>query len=158
MSIDQDPPLSSPTVGPERCNNCGGQPQPGFRLALCHDCRQKLAKKPIPGLIKLAGLAVCGVVVFALARVPNSLSGAIAFERGHRDEAQRKYHEAIAEYRSASTAFPDAELPLERLGIVEYKVGDFRGATQTFNHLAGRKVPLTEEVKGVILEMERHNR
>ena len=65
--------------------------------------------------------------------------GAIAFERGQRDEAQGNYNGASAEYRKAADAFPDATLPMARLGIVRYQAGDFSGAARIFNYLVGRK-------------------
>jgi hypothetical protein len=93
----------------------------------------------------------------ALVRVPTSISGASAFERGQRDEALHKYHEAAAEYRRALNAFPNGTLPLARLGIVEYRDGDHNNAAQTLHHLAGRKADkeLCAEVNGIIHEMER---
>jgi tetratricopeptide (TPR) repeat protein len=103
------------------------------------------------------GAAVAAAVICALVRVPTSISGASAFERGQRDEALHKYHEAAAEYRRALNAFPDATLPLARLAIVEYKDGDYDNAAQTLHQLAGRKSDkeLCAEVNSVIHEMER---
>ena len=148
---------SEPTSDLQRCENCGGKPEPGFKLALCPACRQRLARTPTPWLIKVTGTAVAAAVICALVHVPPSISGASAFERGQRDEAVHKYHEAAAEYRAALNAFPDATLPLARLGIVEYRDGDYNKAAQTLHQLAGRKADkeLCAEVNSVIHEMER---
>jgi hypothetical protein len=149
--------VSKPASDLQRCHNCGGEPEPGFKLALCPDCRKRLAKKPIPWSIKVAGTAVAAAVICALVRVPTSISGASAFERGQRDEARHRYQEAAAEYRTALNAFPDATLPLARLAIVEYRDGDYNNAAQTLHQLAGRKAgkELRAEVNSVIHEMER---
>src|ERR1700730_13017498 len=139
MSTHQHSDVTQSKSNLQRCQNCGEEAEPGFKLALCPDCRQRLVKKPIPWLIKVMGSAVAAALICALVRVPTSISGASAFERGQRDEALNKYHEAVAEYRRALNAFPDATLPLARLGIVEYRDGDYTSAVQTLHHLAGRK-------------------
>jgi hypothetical protein len=144
-------------VESRKCQGCQGPAQPGYRLALCPHCRQKFAKKPIPLIIKISGLAVLVASAFTLTRLPVSMLGAIAFERGERAEAQSNYNGASAEYRRAADAFPDATLPIARLGIVRYRAGDFSGAARIFSHLAGRKSDpnLTAEVNGVINKIER---
>jgi hypothetical protein len=156
MLPDSNSGESQPQIEPQKCEGCQGTAQPGYRLALCPNCRQKLSKKPIPGIIKFTGVAVAVALAFALTRLPGSMLGAIAFERGQRDEAQGNYNEASAEYRKAADAFPDATLPTARLGIVRYHAGDFSGAARIFNYLAGRKADakLTAEVNGVIKNME----
>jgi hypothetical protein len=146
----------SSKIESRRCENCQGTSEPGYRLALCPQCRQKLARKPIPLVIKIAGLAILVALAFALTRLPGSMLGAVAFERGQRAEAQGNYNGASAEYRKAADAFPGATLPMARLGIVRYQAGDHSEAARIFSYLAGRKSDpnLTAEVNGVITKME----
>jgi hypothetical protein len=147
---------ASSEIQSPKCEYCQGPAQVGYRLALCRHCRLESAQKPIPFTIKITGLAVLIALAFALTRLPASMLGAIAFERGQRDEAQRNYNGASTEYRKAADAFPDATLPLARLGIVRYRTGDTSGATRIFSHLAGRESDpsLTAEVNRVINEIE----
>jgi hypothetical protein len=157
MLSNSKPVESSSEIEPRKCKGCQGTAEPAYRFALCPHCRQKFAKKPIPLTIKITGLAVLVALTFALTRLPASILGASAFERGQRDEAQNNYNGAIAEYRKAADAFPDATLPIARLGIVTYRAGDSSGAARIFSHLAGKESDpnLTAEVNGVINKMER---
>jgi hypothetical protein len=157
MLSDLNSGQSSSEIDSRKCEDCQGTAQPGYKLALCPHCRQKFAKKPIPLVIKITGLAVLVASALALTRLPASMLGAIAFERGQRDEAQSDYNGASIEYRKAADAFPDATLPIARLGIVRYRSGDPSGAARIFSYLAGRKSDpnLTAEVNGVINKMER---
>jgi hypothetical protein len=120
----------------QTCAACQGAPQPRYKVLLCQGCRTKLSRKPIPVLIKGAGLLVAVALTVALTRIPGSMLGAIAFERGHKYEMQSNYKEASAEYQKAVDAFPNSSLCVARLGIVEYRLGDFFRAVETLRKLA----------------------
>jgi Flp pilus assembly protein TadD len=160
MVIDSNREEVQPQVEPLKCVGCQGTPQPGYKVALCQQCRTKFARKPVPVAIKCAGLAVTIAVAFSLIRIPSSMQGAIAFELGQRYEAQSDYKGAVAEYQKAVDAFPDSTLAIARLGIVEYRLGDFSNAARTLSKLAGRKTDaaLVSEVNSVIREIERESR
>jgi hypothetical protein len=132
----------------------------GYKMPLCQECRVKHARKPIPAAIKGAGLVVVLMLVVALVRIPSSVAGAVALERGKKYDKQRNYENAATEYQKVVDAFPDSTLAIARLGIVEYRLGELSKAERTLNRLAGRTTDsgLVLEVNSVIDEMERGSR
>jgi len=160
MIMDSNPEEVQSHVEPQKCAGCEGSPQPGYKLALCQQCRTKLARKPVPVAIKCAGVAVAIALAFSVIRIPSSMQGAIAFELGQRYEAQSDYKGAVAEYQKAVDAFPDSTLAIARLGIVEYRLGNFSNAAGTLSKLAGRKTDaaLVSEVNFVIREIKGESR
>jgi hypothetical protein len=55
------------------CKVCGAEPEPGLPLSLCSNCRTKLARRPIPIGIKVAGALVGLLIILALTRIPTSM-------------------------------------------------------------------------------------
>jgi hypothetical protein len=124
----------------EKCQSCGADPEQGSAIPLCEDCRTKMAQHPIPIGIKLAGVAIALLLVFALTRIPSSISAAIAFERGRNDEQKLRFAAAENEYEKAVLAFPSSDLAHARLFVAAYRGKDGGIARHEFEYLRGRKL------------------
>jgi hypothetical protein len=133
----QPPPLPAT---PTKCQLCGAEPEPGFAIALCPDCRTQSARRPIPIAIKIAGLAIAILLVFAITRIPSSISAAIAFERGESSEHKFQFAAAENEYQKAVLAFPRSDIAHARLFVAAYRARDGGIARREFEYLRGRKI------------------
>ena len=138
-----------------RCKNCDNRREDSYQFPLCKECRDSLARRPLPLWIKIGSAVVALVLCFAFAKFPASLRAGIAFERGQKAEAQKKFPLAIDEYQKVLEKFSDSTLVLARLGISEYRAGRLDEAAAVLNKLAGRKTSkqLVGEVNAVIKEM-----
>jgi hypothetical protein len=133
----QPPPLPEEA---KKCQSCGAEPEKGFAIPLCSDCRTKMARQPIPIAIKLAGIAIALLLLFALTRIPSSISAAIAFERGERSEQKLQFATAENEYQKSVLAFPRSDLAHARLFVVAYRARDVGTARREFEYLRGRRL------------------
>jgi hypothetical protein len=79
-SVTPPPVPAEQSVESTGCKACGAEPEPGFPLPLCSNCRTKLARRPIPVTIKLAGALVGLLIIFALTRIPTSMSAIFGSE------------------------------------------------------------------------------
>jgi tetratricopeptide (TPR) repeat protein len=113
--------------------------------------------RPIPRWIQAAAVVVLAVILIALIQFPAALSGAIAFERGQRAEANASYDVALAEYSKAAAQFPDSTLVTVRKGMAAYHARQYAVAADTFNSIAGRQTSraMAQEVNGAIDQMSR---
>jgi hypothetical protein len=133
----QPPPLPETST---KCQSCGAEPEQGFAIPLCQDCRTKMARHPIPIGIKLAGAGIVLLLIFALARIPSSISAAIAFERGERNEQKFQFAQAESEYQKSVQAFPRSDLAHARLFVAAYRARDAGMARREFKYLRGRRM------------------
>jgi hypothetical protein len=122
------------------CQSCGAEPEPGFAIPLCADCRTRIAQRPIPVGIKLAGIAVALLLLVALIRIPPSLSAAIAFERGEKSEQRLQFGMAETEYQKSALTFPKSDLVHTRLFVTAYRARDVGTARHEFEYLRGRRL------------------
>ena len=99
-----------------------------------------MARQPIPIGIKLAGVAVVLLLLFALTRIPSSISAAIAFERGERSEQKLQFAKAENEYQKSVQAFPRSDLAHTRLFVAAYRARDGGTARHEFEYLRGHQL------------------
>lgn len=156
--MESDDPSRPPPLPVEvsTCKLCGQPPEEAYTMALCADCRTRLARRPLPVWIVIAAALIFALFAYSMTRVPTAITAAAAFERGRKDEAQQKYREAEAEYKKVAARFPDSTEAVARLGIAAYRAGDVREAALAFQSLEGRQASkeLTSEVNAVLSEME----
>ncbi len=145
----QSPPLPEES---EKCQSCGAEPELVFAIPLCESCRTKMARLPIPIGIKLAAAVIVLLLIFALTRIPSSISAAIAFERGQNSEQKLKFGEAESEYEKAVLAFPSSDLAHARLFVAAYRARDGGTARHEFEYLRGRRMDakLTGEISALL--------
>lgn len=123
-----------------RCKLCGAEPEPGFPIPLCSGCRTKLARRPIPIGIKLAGAAVGLLIIFALTRIPTSMSSAVAFERGLAAEKSGDFATAEKQYQKSLVAFRRSDQIHGRLFVASFKAGDKMVAREEYDFFKGRRI------------------
>ncbi|SKC82981.1 tetratricopeptide repeat protein [Maledivibacter halophilus] len=106
------------------CQNCGvSVVEKEYDYPLCEECRHKLVKRPFPIGIKIFFILIVGIVIFSLIRFPHTLKGGIAYERGKRAEAERKYITAMEQYEIAYKNYPDSQDLIGKLIISKYRNG-----------------------------------
>ena len=134
------------------CKACGAEPEPGFPLPLCSNCRTNLARRPIPLGIKLAGALVGLLIIFALTRIPTSMAAAVAFERGLAAEKRGDFAGAEKQYQKSAAVFQKSDRVHGRLFVVSFKAGDKPVAREEFNLLKGRQIDsgIAREINGLL--------
>ena len=141
-----DPLAAGPSLSPllplesTKCEACGAEPEPGFTIPLCADCRTRLARRPIPFGIKLAAGVLGILLLAALTRTPSSISATVAFERGQNDEQKRQFTAAEHEYQQTVQTFPKSDWAHARLFVAAYRARDGAIARHEFEYLRGRKI------------------
>ena len=135
------PPLpAEQPVASTGCKVCGAQPQEGFPIPLCSDCRTKLARRPIPIGIKVAGAVVGLLIIFALTRIPASMAASAAFERGLAAEKKGDFATAEKQYQKSVAVFRNSDRVHGRLFVASLKAGDRTVARDQYEFLKGRKI------------------
>ena len=111
-----------------------------------------MARQPIPIGIKLAGVAIVLLMLFALIRIPSSISAAIAFECGERSEQKLQFAKAENEYQKSVQAFPTSDLAHTRLFVTAYRARDGGTARREFEYLRGRRLDakLVGEISAIL--------
>ena len=118
------PPLpAEEPVASSGCKVCGAQPQEGFPIPLCSDCRTKLARRPIPIGIKVAGAIVGLLIIFALTRIPTSMAATVAFERGLAADKRGDFAAAEKAYQKCVAVFRNSDRVHGRLFVASFKAG-----------------------------------
>jgi tetratricopeptide (TPR) repeat protein len=93
---------------PKGCVNCGSiHVVPKYPTALCSDCRQLFIKYPISLPVKLFGIGVALVLIFALFSFPENISTGIHLERAREYEKKKQYISAQREYTEVLRVEPD---------------------------------------------------
>jgi hypothetical protein len=110
---------------PTGCVNCHSQAiVPGFTTPLCQPCRDKLIRYPFPLWLKVAGVIISFVLVFALTRLPREISAAVALKRGEKAEISNDLPAAIKQYQAAIAAYPDSPDANRKLAVAALHAGD----------------------------------
>ena len=142
---------------PTGCRNCGKEPtEPGYKVALCQQCRNVLAQRPLPKTITGAGAVVGLALLIAFARFPEALSTGIAYERGHRAEARHDYQAAVTQYQRVTARFPNSTQALGRLCVASFHAGQLDVTVDTLDQLKDREVSkeLADEVKPIVGQLD----
>ncbi|MFZ5989672.1 MAG: hypothetical protein ACOYWZ_21450 [Bacillota bacterium] len=142
------------------CKCCSGPYiEEGYNLELCVNCRDMLAKRPIPVWIKVFSVVILAMLVFTLSRFPSVIQAGVAYERGLAAEKGKNYSTASIEYKKASEKFSDSTLVLAKLCVAQYYNMQIEEAINTFGIIAGRQdsdEDLVEKVNSVIDKIEKY--
>jgi hypothetical protein len=155
---ESQPSATPPPLAPEtateatKCKVCGAEPEPGYPIPLCSDCRTKLSRRPIPTGIKAAAGAVAFLIVFALTRIPSSLSAATSFERGLGAENRSDFSAAEREYQKSLLVFSRTDLVHGRLFVAAFKAGDKAVAREEYDFLENRPLDahIAREINSIL--------
>jgi tetratricopeptide (TPR) repeat protein len=90
------------------CVNCGLPPleNPSHATPLCHDCRQKFVKFPIPLWIWVFAAVILAIVLIGLFRLPADISLGIGLEKGIKAAEERKFMTAEQELKRVADKLP----------------------------------------------------
>jgi TolA-binding protein len=103
------------------------------------------------------GIVVAGVALF-LIQLPSfgsSLTDAIQKKQAANNYREGLYTQAIAGYSALRTRYPNDKVLTKQLGLSQYRAGQYIEAIDTFNQLAGVKMPKhdVEEINAVIADI-----
>ena len=92
------------------------------------------------------GLLICGVILFAveLPGFGRSLSDAIQKSRAEKAYASAQYSLAIDGYKELHRRYPSDRNLVKYLGFAYYRAGLYAESLETFDLLAGMKMPKRE--------------
>lgn len=142
-----------------RCQSCGGREiEAGFTLALCHECRTQLSRRPVPVWIKGITVVIVILLVYAMAHFPSTLTAGIHYKRGVQAYADHKNLTAAREFEQASERFPDSTKILARLFLAYYHSDRINEANQVFGRISGEEAEdeeMANQINTVITEMDR---
>lgn len=133
-STEEAPPSSG-------CAQCGFPViEEGYPTPLCKACRTAFIRFPIPRSIKIFGGAVLVVLLFAMVRVPRSLSAGIHLERGKDAMDHARYATAEEEFQKVMKAMPKYTEGEEYLAVASFHNGDLKTFFESIQHLQGKKI------------------
>jgi Flp pilus assembly protein TadD len=103
------------------------------------------------------GIVVAGLALF-LIQLPSfgsSLTDAIQKKQAANNFREGQYTQAIAGYSALRTRYPKDKVLTKQLGLSQYRAGQYIEAIDTFNQLAGVKMPKhdVEEINAVIADI-----
>lgn len=130
---------------------------PGYALALCQPCREKMIRFPVPLWLKISAACLVILVIVAATRIPRELEAAIACERGKADNSKGDYVAAEGEYRKALSDYPHSIDVLCGLADAAYRAGDMETARETLKQLVTEVGPdgkVSPEVLNVVREIK----
>lgn len=120
------------------CRNCGSYDvEEGYKLELCHECRNKLAKRPVPIKIKLFFILIIIMFLASLIKLPKTLNVAVEYQRGEKAEKNLKYITAMKHFEKVSKEFPNFDKGLAKLYKAYYMNGEITKARKTHDKLMG---------------------
>jgi tetratricopeptide (TPR) repeat protein len=98
----------------------------------------------VPTWVK--GIVAAGAILFAIQMLDfkSSLSDAIEKNRAAMADRAGQYAKAISLYKDLRVRYPEDNNLKKELGFVQYRAGLYAEALQTFNLLAGVKMPKAE--------------
>lgn len=138
------------------CRSCGKpEIEAGYRFSLCAECRNTMARRPLPRWIIATTALVGCVLAVAFLLFPASLSAGVAFERGQRAEASHNYREAMTQYEKVVRRFPNSTPALGRLCVAAFRAGQYDLAAAAVDRLEGRKTSekLADEINPIVEQL-----
>lgn len=107
--------------------------------------------------IWVKGIVVAGVILFAiqLPSFKSSLNDSIHKHRAAAADKAGQYENAIDLYTELRTRYPNDKNLKKQLGLAQYRAGQYIDALNTFDLLAGEKMPKreVEEINAVIADI-----
>lgn len=121
-----------------RCKNCGSyNVEDGYKLELCSECRNALARRPIPVKIKIFFGLIFILLIFSLYKFPSTFKTGIEYEKGLKAERQLKYVAAMKHYENVLTVYPNSEKTLVKLYNAYYQNERITEADKILDKLIG---------------------
>ena len=138
--MEHQHPAEEPS-SPAGCAQCGFPViEEGYPTPLCATCRKAFVRFPIPNGIKIFGGVIVLVLVFAMIKVPKSLSAGIHLERGKDAIDHARYATAEKEFQQVVRQAPKYTEGEEYLALASFYNGDLSTFFQTVEHLEGKNV------------------
>jgi len=136
------------------CINCNHPVvEPGYPTALCEDCRKKFINFPIPVSIKIFGIGIALVIVFAMSTAFKNLSAGLHYEKGRNAFHAKKYFTAEHELNIVSNKIPGFAAANEYLALASFYNHDMNRFADVIKGLQGKEVEdedLFVEINGII--------
>ena len=121
------------------CANCSHPIiEPGFKTALCSDCRALFIKFPIPVWVKFFGGLIVLLVAFSMINLPKNISTAMHFDRGVDAISAKKYLTATRELSGIVKKEPEFTEAKEHLAIAAFYNGDLPLFSELMKQLNGK--------------------
>jgi hypothetical protein len=122
-----------------RCVNCEiSVAVPGYRTALCDECRKHFIKFPIPLWIKIFGGGICLILLFALFTFPDHLSTAIHLKRGENAANNNRFVTAKKELEPVVAKYPQHVKARAYLMLSSFYNEDYRAFARYASELEGK--------------------
>jgi predicted Zn-dependent protease len=138
---DNQLPENPGSAEPKGCVNCGSHlVEDKFPTRLCSGCRALFIKFPIPSGIKLFGVGVGLVLIFAMFSFPKNFMLVRHLEKGKQYEAQQQYKSAQHEFSDVVWQVPDNLEANEHLAIAAFYNLDIEKFVKTVDKMQGKKV------------------
>ncbi|GKX31545.1 hypothetical protein SH1V18_40250 [Vallitalea longa] len=119
------------------CENCGSSvTEDGYKTKLCPSCRYKLSKRPLPKSIKIFLGIIMVLIVYSFMRLPNSMKGVLAYEKGKKAESQKKYVTALKQYQIADKEYDLTDIKAKII-VAEFYNGNYITANDLLCDLEG---------------------
>lgn len=138
------------------CVNCSNpEIVAGYPTSLCHDCREKFIKYPIPKWIKLFAAAIVVILLFSLVTLPKNISLGMGMERGKIAEKEKKYVTAERDFKEVLEDIPDNIEAQGHLLISSFYNQNFKTLVETLNKLKEKKIEdqdLFKQMDNVVLK------
>ena len=126
---------------PKGCVNCGSRlVEENYPTRLCSSCRELFIKFPIPLGIRLFGIGVGLVLIFAMFSFPKNFMLAKHLEKGKQYEAKKQYKSAQREFSDVVWQVPDNLEANEHLAIAAFYNLDVEKFVRTVDKMQGKKV------------------
>lgn len=140
--MQQDELLSEETPSPQKgCANCGHPViESGHVTNLCSDCRKKFIRFPIPLPIRLFGIGIALVVIFAMFSLPKNLSLGIHYKKGKEAAERRDYVTAQQELTNVVKNTPNFIEAKTHLAVASFYNLDFQTFLAMTEKLEGKEI------------------
>ncbi|RFM28573.1 tetratricopeptide repeat protein [Deminuibacter soli] len=126
------------------CVNCGCEGViPGYRHALCGDCRSYFVRFPIPRWVQLFGAAVLLLLALALTQFPKRFSAALSLQRAKQAIQQKKYVTAQRRLQDVVADQPGCLDAKKYLAVAAFYNFDFAELDRMDSILAGTDIEET---------------
>ena len=135
---------------PKGCANCGRHLlEEKYPTQLCSGCRELFIKFPIPAGVKIFGIGVGLVLIYALFSLPKNVSLGIHLEKARKYEDKKQYVSAQKEYESITRQLPDNVEANAHLLLAAFYTLDFKTVLAANEKIAHKKI----EGEGLLFQL-----
>ena len=140
--------MDNETLSPEEtpseskvCVNCSHPViEPDYPTQLCKDCRNKFINFPIPRGVKMFGVGLTAVLIFAVFSLPKHLTTGVHYERGREAIKKKNYFTAQRELNEVVKKVPAFTEAKEYLAIASFYNYDLITFADIIQKLQGENV------------------